>query len=110
MLVNTLSTLASFVTPAHQGPSTNHLEQMLWVWTVSLPITILNCPAVANYDNVSFGRPCDIIGVVLFAYGFLLEAIADIQKYRFRSVVQKSDKTAICDTGVWAWSRHPNYL
>jgi len=83
---------------------------MLWVWTVSLPITILNSPSVANYPKVSFGKPCDIIGIILFAYGFLLEAIADVQKYRFRSVVQKGDRSAICDKGVWAWSRHPNYL
>lgn len=58
--------------------------QMLWVWTVSLPVTILNSPNVsyAPYGGGSsyFNGASDIVGVVIFAIGFLVEAIADIQK------------------------------
>ena len=58
--------------------------QMIWVWTVSLPVTILNSPNVSYSPNgggtSNFNAPTDIIGVVFFAIGFLCEAVADVQK------------------------------
>ena len=57
---------------------------MLWVWTTSLPVTILNSPNVSYPPNGSgssdFNSPTDIIGVIFFAVGFIIEIIADIQK------------------------------
>jgi len=57
---------------------------MVWVWTVSLPVTILNSPNVSygpeGGGSSYFNAPTDIIGVVLFAIGFAIEAVADIQK------------------------------
>lgn len=58
--------------------------QMIWVWTVSLPVTILNSPNVSYPPNgggtSNFNAPTDIIGVVFFAIGFVFEAVADVQK------------------------------
>jgi steroid 5-alpha reductase family enzyme len=58
--------------------------QILWVWTVSLPVTILNSPNISyspqGGGTSDFNSPTDIIGVILFAIGFLVEAIADVQK------------------------------
>jgi steroid 5-alpha reductase family enzyme len=58
--------------------------QMLWVWIVSLPVTILNSPNVSYGPNGGgssyFNAASDIVGVVFFAIGFLAEAIADVQK------------------------------
>ncbi|TVY94126.1 hypothetical protein LAWI1_G000497 [Lachnellula willkommii] len=82
--------------------------QMFWVWTVSLPVTVLNSPNVTQYPQPAFGTGRDIAGVVLFAIGFIMEAFSDIQKYIFKS--KKSDKSAICDKGFFAWTRHPNYF
>ncbi|KAI9668870.1 MAG: hypothetical protein M1831_000940 [Alyxoria varia] len=85
--------------------------QMLWVWTVSLPVTILNSPAVGNASQPNFGQGRDIAGVILFILGFVVESVGDAQKYRFKMVGRgKTDKGAVCDTGVWSWSRHPNYF
>ena len=39
--------------------------------------------------------------------GFLLESVADMQKFNFRQ--NKANKNRWCDVGVWKWSRHPNY-
>jgi len=52
---------------------------------VALPVVILNSPAVTDRMKggtyAQFGAPAgDIVGVILFAIGFLWEAIADIQK------------------------------
>ncbi|KHJ34059.1 putative 3-oxo-5-alpha-steroid 4-dehydrogenase protein [Erysiphe necator] len=82
--------------------------QMLWVWIVSLPVTILNSPAVTKYPQSKFGNSQDVIGVLLFLLGFSLESISDIIKYRFRS--STSDKSLFCNKGIFAWSRHPNYF
>ncbi|OTA86678.1 hypothetical protein M434DRAFT_81971 [Hypoxylon sp. CO27-5] len=82
--------------------------QMLWVWTCSLPVTVLNSPAVQQYSpQASFGTGRDIAGVVLFAIGFIMESVSDVQRFVFRS---RNDKSAVCDSGFFYWSRHPNYF
>lgn len=82
--------------------------QMLWVWIVSLPVTILNSPNVTQFQQPNFGTGRDIAGVILFAIGFVLEAVSDVQKYIFRS--KPENKGKVCDVGFFAWSRHPNYF
>ncbi|KAI1876161.1 uncharacterized protein JN550_001657 [Neoarthrinium moseri] len=81
--------------------------QMIWVWTVSLPVTVLNSPNVQRYPQVPFGTGRDIAGIILFAIGFIMESVSDVQKFIFR---QRNDKTAICDKGFFYFSRHPNYF
>jgi steroid 5-alpha reductase family enzyme len=82
--------------------------QMIWVWTVSLPVTVLNSPNVTRYPQPAFGTGRDIAGVVLYSIGLIMESVSDVQKYRFRSRVD--DKGAVCDKGFFNWSRHPNYF
>jgi steroid 5-alpha reductase family enzyme len=81
---------------------------MLWVWIVSLPVTVLNSPNTTQYRQPAFGTGRDIAGVILFAIGFTMESVSDVQKYLFRS--RANDKSAICDKGFFAWTRHPNYF
>lgn len=83
--------------------------QMLWVWTVSLPVTILNSPQVTRFAGPAFGTPADIVGVVMWTVGFAMEAVSDVQKYRFRSDAANKGRPC-CDVGLFAWSRHPNYF
>lgn len=52
------------------------------VWVVSLPLTILNSPAVSARSDPSFGTARDIVGIVLWGLGWLIESVADIQKVR----------------------------
>jgi hypothetical protein len=58
------------------------------VWTVSMPIVILNSPAVSDKriggDNPKFGTGRDITGIVIWALGILIEATADQQKVEFQ--------------------------
>ena len=48
------------------------------------------------------------IGAGLWAMGFAIEVIADRQKSQFRADPANDGK--FIDTGLWARSRHPNYL
>ncbi|KAK0617989.1 hypothetical protein B0T17DRAFT_618629 [Bombardia bombarda] len=81
--------------------------QMIWVWIVSLPVTVLNSPNVQQYSQRPFGTGRDIAGVILYAIGLTMESVSDVQKYIFRS---RNDKSAICDKGFFYFSRHPNYF
>ncbi|KIJ63477.1 hypothetical protein HYDPIDRAFT_112892 [Hydnomerulius pinastri MD-312] len=88
------------------------IGQILWVWTVSLPVTILNSPAVSGANGGVCGRPTyggrDIAGVVIFCLGLSHEFTADLEKYLWKASTPPKD--AIMNTGLWKWSRHPPYF
>tara|TARA_B100001939_G_C16908859_1_gene603635 strand:- start:310 stop:1149 length:840 start_codon:yes stop_codon:yes gene_type:complete len=48
------------------------------------------------------------IGLVIFIAGFAIEVVADNQKTVFRKNIANKDK--FISTGLWAYSRHPNYF
>ena len=48
------------------------------------------------------------VGLVMWLAGFAIEVIADRQKTAFRADPANAD--AFITTGLWAWSRHPNYF
>ncbi len=48
------------------------------------------------------------IGVFLWLLGMAFETVADIQLYRFNKLVVRETQTLT--TGLWRYSRHPNYF
>lgn len=53
--------------------------------------------------------PADLaIGAALWVAGFLCEAVADRQLQRFRD--DPASRGRVLDTGLWRYSRHPNYF
>lgn len=84
---------------------------MLWVWSCSLPITVLNSPNIVRHaPPPHFGTAADILGTILFVAGLLIESISDYQKYAFRTGPGAGNKLLFMDRGLWQWSRHPNYF
>lgn len=49
------------------------------------------------------------LGVAMMLTGAVVEATADRQKSRFTER-DDDDKPDVLDTGLWGWSRHPNYF
>jgi steroid 5-alpha reductase family enzyme len=47
-------------------------------------------------------------GLALWITGFAIEVVADRQKSRFRARPENGGR--FISTGLWAWSRHPNYF
>lgn len=82
--------------------------QGLWVYWTALPawVLLLGAGAGARGGLGSFG-PVAWIGLALWALGFLVEVVADAQKAAFRG--HPENRGRWIETGLWAWSRHPNY-
>lgn len=49
-----------------------------------------------------------VAGLLVWSAGFAMEAIADAQLARF--LRERTEGRRVLDTGLWAWSRHPNYF
>jgi steroid 5-alpha reductase family enzyme len=77
--------------------------QGLWVFLTLGPALA----AITAQEAPPFGA-IGWIGVALWAAGFGIEAIADAQKRAFRD--DPANKGRFIDSGLWAWSRHPNYF
>ncbi len=50
----------------------------------------------------------DWLALLVLAIGIAGETMADAQLRRFASDARNKGK--VCDAGLWAWSRHPNYF
>lgn len=50
----------------------------------------------------------DILGTIVWVSGFIVESISDRQLRVFRADPASAGK--LLRTGLWAWSRHPNYF
>lgn len=77
--------------------------QATTVWLVMLPFSVyISSPS----DEGRLGFT--LTGMVLFSLGFLVEAMSDAQKFRYRSKPENSAHWV--DIGLWKYSRHPNYF
>ena len=86
------------------------VAQMMWVWIVSLPVTILNSPAVLQYPQPRFGKATDIIAIIIYILALTTESMSDVQKYLFKQSEQGKQPGAVCNVGFFKYSRHPNYF
>jgi steroid 5-alpha reductase family enzyme len=77
--------------------------QGLWV-TFSLAAALA---AITSATRVELGAFA-LVGFLVWLLGFGIEVIADRQKSQFRAVPENKGK--FIHTGLWSWSRHPNYF
>ncbi|GBE78864.1 hypothetical protein SCP_0200610 [Sparassis crispa] len=83
--------------------------QIIWVWTISLPLTILNSPALSEHSSYAvWGKVTDILGVIFFWIGWSFETSADLRKFMYKASNPPKDKPI--NVGLWKWSRHPSYF
>ena len=74
--------------------------QILWVFLTSLPVIYFNSiDANISLDLIGY------IGIGIFAIGFIMESWSDYTKFNHKLNGEKW-----CDTGLWKYSRHPNYF
>ena len=63
--------------------------------------------ALSSYSGIIMNNVF-YIGLLIFILGFIIEVVADHQKTVFRKDLNNKDK--FISTGLWSYSRHPNYL
>ncbi|SFB62904.1 Steroid 5-alpha reductase family enzyme [Rhizobium sp. NFR07] len=63
---------------------------------------------MAATNDAPFPSIPDVLGIIIAALALAGEAFSDLQLSRFRKTPQA--KTDICETGLWRYSRHPNYF
>jgi len=77
--------------------------QGLWVtFTAAAALTAITTTTRRELGWVA------LIGIIIWAFGFFFELIADVQKSQFKA--NPENEGGFIHNGLWAWSRHPNYF
>jgi len=79
------------------------LLQSVLMWIISAPLI-----AAQTSGFPAILTPLDLVGVVVWVIGYLLEAIGDLQLMLFKGI--PSNKGKVLTTGLWRFTRHPNYF
>lgn len=85
--------------------------RFLATWTLQglwVSLTLAAALAAITTDLQAPIGPLEIVGALVWLAGFGIEAVADAQKRRFRA--DPANRGRFISTGLWAWSRHPNYV
>jgi steroid 5-alpha reductase family enzyme len=85
-------------------------RRMFQLMIVQAPVTALLSLSVilAARQPAAASRVWDVLGVIVFFVCLAGEALADSQLHAFRA--DPANRGKVCDTGLWSWSRHPNYF
>jgi steroid 5-alpha reductase family enzyme len=78
-----------------------YLTQGAVMWFVSLPVQV----AMFEHGEANL---VTWLGVLLWLVGFVFESVGDRQLTRFRN--DPSTDGQVLDTGLWRYTRHPNYF
>jgi len=79
------------------------LFQAIAVWVVSLPSIYLLSLRVDKSISTTM-----LLGVALWVVGLGVETISDWQKFQFKN--NPKNKGKWIESGIWKFSRHPNYF
>ena len=85
-------------------------RRMFWFLQSQAAVGIvlaLSIVVAAHNPNPNL-RIQDLIGLVILMAAIVGEAVADQQLRTFKSA--PANRKAVCDVGLWRWSRHPNYF
>lgn len=85
--------------------------RLLLAWTLQGLWVSLTLAAALAAVTTDVRRPLGIlsfVGLALWVFGFGFEVLADSQKRRYRSDPVSSGE--FIRSGLWRWSRHPNYF
>ncbi len=85
--------------------------RFLSVWTIQGLWVTLTAVAALVAITTSRHKALDgfaLVGVLIWLCGFALEVVADAQKTRFNA--NPANQGKFIQTGLWARSRHPNYV
>lgn len=71
-------------------------------YLIGLPLIRGNSSSIQDLSLINY------LGLLLFAIGFFFEAVGDAQLKNFKK--DPKNKGKLMTTGLWAYTRHPNYF
>jgi len=78
-------------------------------WLIqAVSVWVLMIPSVLAFELQVGLAPLAVLGVLIWLVGFLVESVADAQKNSFTS--NKANRGKWIESGMWKYSRHPNYF
>ena len=86
-------------------------SRFLMTWTLSgtwVSICLLCVITAISSNSGVKGGTLFYFGLILFLFGFIIEIVADYQKTLFRNNIVNKNK--FITSGLWSYSRHPNYM
>lgn len=72
----------------------------------AVTVTVIIWPSLVFLTKKPIFGTANILGILVWSIGLLIEAIADYQKFVFKL----ENKTKWISSGLWKYSRHPNYF
>ena len=92
-----------------------HGKRMAWKMAIfylqqAVALVVLMLPFYAASTDAEGQRAgaVHLAGLALFLAGLAFEATGDSQLARFKA--DPANRGKVCDVGLWAWTRHPNYF
>lgn len=79
-----------------------YLLQGLFLFLIAVPVMLSNTSSAIMIGAL------DVLGITVWLFGFCFEAVADAQLARF--IKNPTNKGKLMQSGLWAYSRHPNYF
>lgn len=83
---------------------------IVWVFGQIIMITIMSNPII-NINMYNWPHAIaffDILGIMIWIFGYAYEAISDYQLSKFMH--NSANKGHVMQSGLWRYSRHPNYF
>jgi steroid 5-alpha reductase family enzyme len=79
------------------------LLQGVLLWVISAPLL-----ASMHSEDPDQFAPTDALGTTVWSLGIFFEAVGDFQLARFKA--DPANKGKVMRTGLWRYTRHPNYF
>ena len=77
--------------------------------TQAVAAFVISLPVIAGAGSSAEWPVVVGIGVVVWAVGLYFESVGDSQLAAYRAQ-PRAERPPVLDTGLWAWTRHPNYF
>jgi steroid 5-alpha reductase family enzyme len=77
--------------------------QGVLIWLIAMPLFVVQLSA-----KPSLWTWTDVVGLLFWSIGFFFETVGDWQLARFKA--DPANRGRVMNTGLWAYTRHPNYF
>ncbi len=88
----------------------SHFWKFLRFWLLQgFAVFIIFIPSIFVFrGQLLHFKFLSVFGIIIFGFGLIYESVADWQKFKF--ILKSKSTTNFIHSGLWFYSRHPNYF